>query len=176
MMFKAISATTFFLLAMSIPIKTQADWMYSSWGSSLAQLIEAAKPYEGVTSVDDVVATPFGELAASAKHEDLGLEGIAFFAFKEGKLSAVLFTPAGFNQELLLTRLVGRYGAPIQRPAPGDFIKQTWLWRDEDNGNMVSYSHFPAALVQDQVTYMPIDANPAPRNRVQPVSEAISDN
>jgi hypothetical protein len=107
----------------------RADWAYTKWGMSPAQVVTASKGEASLKAKREKLEEMNMEVAADGTHSDGGLKLRTAFEFDAGSggLRCVLYAPQSSAQdELLMQTLTKQYGAPSKSGPAGLFENYTW--------------------------------------------------
>ncbi|WP_133773434.1 hypothetical protein [Enterovirga rhinocerotis] len=112
-----------------------ADWQYTRWGMSPAQVIEAGGGIKPWRRPEADTSTGIIQLVGSYQSSGIGFR--AEFKFSQNRLTRVVLTPKSADCNSLKALMARTYG---RIPGQGGTIIQTW--RDANSGNFVAYTHF----------------------------------
>lgn len=107
----------------------RADWAYTNWGMSPAQVVAASKGEASAKSPPEKLEEMKMEVAAQGTHSDGALKLRTAFEFDAGGggLRCVLYAPQSSAQDaLLMQTLTRQYGQPAKSGPAGLFENYTW--------------------------------------------------
>lgn len=126
----------------------QADFAYTKWGMSPAEVIVASRGEASLAANPE--RTPGGAVEAITGTFASGLRRFSSrFDFVDGKLSMVLLTQTQGDCATLRTELLQTYGVPAKDPG----ILMMLEWNDPRKGNVVEYIYVDG---QCKISYKPL--------------------
>lgn len=144
------------LAALALANPAAADWQYTRWGMSPAEVIAASKGAAMSATADEQAKkrrdgwTP----SAAADYTAGNLPFRAFFYFRNGKLDLVLLELADASRRIdALSTLQGQYGAAVDATKGSTF--NSYKWRSPEAGNLVQAVDL-FAINSFTVSYSPI--------------------
>jgi hypothetical protein len=129
-------------VALLVPGRASADWQYTRWGMTPAEVVAASggratgvesEPDERVFELDYRAVAPYRAM-------NVEVEARFFFTQGSGRLAAVKLIPTDVGR---CDALRGAVEAVHGRSSHQDFgFGSTWRWRDEANNDQLLFAEF----------------------------------